>query len=193
LANLVSIAKLACTRDRRTLFHGLDFDVAKGGCVELRGPNGSGKSTLLRCIAGLYVEYEGRIDTAPYAWVGHRPGVGQLLTPRENLAWYARLGDLPKAPDEQVAAALDRLGIASIGDVACAHLSAGQLRRAALARLLIADRPVWLLDEPLTALDAAGVQLVARLVTDHCEAGGAVLAATHAPLGVAGARVLELG
>ena len=171
------------------MFSDLSFSLAAGEIREIRGPNGSGKSTLLRCIAGLYPDFEGGIETQPFAYVGHRPGVSGLLSPLENLRWYAD----SCASAANLQDVLARVGLTRYADVACHRLSAGQLRRAALARLLVCSRPVWLLDEPLTALDTQGMTLIAELIRSHSEGGGGVLAATHASMGVENASLLELG
>jgi heme exporter protein A len=192
--HLLEIEDVACAREGRRLFEHLDLVLREGECVELTGPNGSGKSTLLRCICGLYPDYEGRIDAASIAYLGHRPAVSGLLTPLENLRWFAALGAGPAAtayaPLEGV---LDRVGLGGYEDVRCQYLSAGQQRRVALARLSISRGLLWLLDEPFTALDIAGQALVRRLLARHLEAGGAAICATHQPLQLAGARRLELG
>ncbi|MDP6826764.1 MAG: heme ABC exporter ATP-binding protein CcmA [Pseudomonadales bacterium] len=189
LPNLVSVSNLSCTRDRRLLFRDLAFSLGVGEFKEIRGPNGSGKSTLLRCIAGLFPDYEGGIETAPFVYVGHRAGVSGLLTPLENLEWFARASG-SSGPLEPV---LERVGLVHHQHVACQRLSAGQMRRAGLARLLISTRPLWLLDEPLTALDPEGMALVAELIGEHCASEGGVLAATHSAVGVHGSGLVELG
>lgn len=171
------------------LFAALDVQLLAGDCLELRGPNGSGKSTLLRAIAGLYPDYSGTIEAAESLYVGHRPGVTGLLTAEENLRWYATL----RPGGRSVGAALAEVGMAGYERVPCEHLSAGQLRRVALARLLLCPSPLWLLDEPMTALDGAGQELVRQLIAAQLTAGGAVLCATHQGLAVAGARMLSLG
>ena len=185
---LLRLQEFSCERDGRMLFQGLDLAVGPGECVELRGPNGSGKSTLIRAVAGLYPDYTGSIRSAECLYVGHRPGLAVLLSAEENLRWYAALR--PGGPG--VSAALERVGMAGYERVACQHMSAGQQRRVALARLVLCPAPLWLLGEPLTALDAAGQQLVLDLIEDQRRRGGAALCATHQPLDLAGARVLDL-
>jgi len=189
VAPLLEVADLACERDGRMLFDDLRIRLGAGDCLELRGPNGSGKSTLLRAIAGLYPDYTGTIRAADSLYLGHRPGVSTLLTAEENLRWYSVL----RPGGRTAAGALAAVGMEGYERVPCGQLSAGQLRRVALARLLSCPAPLWLLDEPLTALDAAGQDLVRALVVAHLEAGGAALCATHQGLGLAGAGVLQLG
>jgi heme exporter protein A len=170
------------------LFRDLDLEVAPGELLELTGPNGSGKSTLLRCIAGLFPDFEGEIDAAELAYLGHRPGISELLTPRQNLDWYAGLKGAPA----DVPGMLARVGLSGYEDVRCQRLSAGQQRRVGLARLILEDNPLWLLDEPFTALDAGGQDLVRELLRTHIAAGGGAVCATHQPLELDGTS-LELG
>jgi heme exporter protein A len=186
---LLKISELGCRRDGRELFDHLGFSVAAGDCVELLGPNGSGKSTLLRCVAGLYMDFSGVVESAPSLYWGHKLGVSHLLSAQENLSWYAGI----TGGDHDVGAALGRVGMAGYEDVACRNMSAGQQRRVALARMLLGARELWLLDEPLTALDAEGQGLVRELMSEHLAGGGGVLCATHQPLGVPGTRQISLG
>jgi heme exporter protein A len=199
-ATLLAIHGLACERDGRWLFRDLALAVLAGECIELAGPNGSGKTTLLRIVAGLYPDYSGTVAAAECLYVGHRPGVSAVLTAAENLEWYTALqGRAALAPGEDVLprgeridAALARVGMAGYENVPCRQMSAGQLRRTALARLLLGGAPLWLLDEPMTALDADGQAVVRAILGDHLARGGAALCATHQPLGIAQARRLEL-
>lgn len=193
------VSGLACQRGERLLFEGLDFALRAGEAMALTGPNGVGKTTLLRAILGFLPPLAGQIRleggeaeaaVADHAhWLGHRDGLKAALTVRENLAFAAALlgGGDGLAPE----AAAERLALRPLLDLPVGALSAGQRRRAALARLLAAPRPLWLLDEPTAALDAASQALVAGLIADHAAAGGLVLAATHLPLGLA-ARELRL-
>lgn len=190
---------LAVRRGFRLLFEALDLDLASGDILQLTGANGSGKSTLMRLLAGFTQPDAGRIDWLGLGdeeeasdllhYHGHREGLREALTPAENLAFAAGIlgGDAARIPD-----ALDRLGAASLADLPVQVLSAGQRRRVALARLLVAPRPVWLLDEPLAALDVAGQALVGELLAEHRRAGGMAIVATHQPLGIE-VRSLMLG
>jgi heme exporter protein A len=188
-ALLLDVADLACERDGRVLFDHLRVQLRPGDCLELRGPNGSGKSTLLRAIAGLFPDYTGTIRAAESLYLGHRPGISGLLTAEENLRWYAVLRPGERSPGEALAA----VGMEGYERVACQQLSAGQLRRVALARLLLCPSPLWLLDEPMTALDSDGQDLVRQLVAAHLGGGGAALCATHQGLELGGSGVLHLG
>jgi heme exporter protein A len=185
------LAHLAARRGERELFADLDLTLAPGEAVELRGPNGAGKTTLLLIVAGIVRPAAGTIRLeggdpeirweTEIGYLGHRPAIKPRLTVAENLAFWARLGGaLPAA----VPPALETVGLAPIAWLEAGNLSAGQTRRLALARLLVGERPVWLLDEPTAALDAAGETLVARLIDAHLDAGGSVLIATHHDLGL---------
>lgn len=198
---------LRCLRGERELLAGLTLELQPGTMLQVEGPNGSGKTTLLRALCGLVPLEAGRVtwhgtDIAAalddyhgaLTYIGHVPGVKQDLTPRENLA-SARALAAPAADGLDAAGALARLGLSGPGDTPLRRLSAGQCRRTALARLLVAPTPLWLLDEPFTALDRAGRELVTHLLADHCANGGMAVVATHQPLDDAGIalRHLRLG
>lgn len=176
---LLAAERLSCAAAERVLFDALRLVAAPGDLIEVHGPNGSGKSTLLRCLAGLLAPRRGRVRRhCAIDYLGHKPGVCERLTPVENLRWLARLrGDAPLGDH-----ALRRVDLRGARHEVCAALSAGQVRRAALARLTPGAGRVWLLDEPLTALDAAGEQLLGAMIATHRDAGGAVVCATHRPL-----------
>jgi heme exporter protein A len=192
----IEASDLSVERGGRLIFAGLGLHLAAGEALEVKGPNGAGKSTLLRALAGLLPLARGVIKVTPETevpraelchYVGHLDALKPSLTLVENLAFCAALlggGDIEPA--------LARLGLAGIADLPAGYLSAGQKRRAALARLVAAWRPIWLLDEPLTALDAASQGVVGDLMKEHLTAGGLVIAATHAPLSIA-AREMVLG
>lgn len=170
------------------------FEVAAGQAGVLRGPNGAGKSTLLRALAGLLPISAGdaRLDgvsihadreefASHIAYAGHLDAVKPALSVRENLASWAALYETPLSGVDHALAAFD---LTSIADTASAYCSAGQKRRLGLSRLLVTDRPVWLLDEPTVSLDAASVTLFAEAVSAHCDQGGIALAATHIEIGL---------
>jgi heme exporter protein A len=192
---------LGCIRGERKIFSNLSFSVSNGEALAVVGPNGSGKSSLLRLIAGLVAIASGtlkltggddRLTLAEQTHLlGHRDAIKPSLSVIENVAfWFEFLGgDTGKASP---AAALEAVGLSHLSDLPTAFLSAGQRRRLAIARLVALKRPVWLLDEPTTALDAAGQATIAALMTDHLRAGRIIVAATHQPLGIA-ARELRLG
>ena len=188
MSQVLAIEALTLARGRLTLLEDFDLSIGEGQCVELRGANGTGKSTLLRTVAGLSASAAGRIDVQPHLYVGHTDGLSALLTVEENLQWYASLAGSPVSTD-QVREALGALHVAKLRRRPCSALSAGQRRRAALARLLLIQRPLWLLDEPYTALDDDGAACVDTLIRTHCSSGGAVLAATHADMSVSDSRI----
>lgn len=181
---------LTIRRGFRLLFEGLDLDLLAGEIVQLSGPNGAGKSTLMRILAGFSRADAGTIRwpgapeeaeiTSLFHYHGHREALREALTPWENLAFAA---GLLGGGTEAIRPALEKLGAGALADLPVQVLSAGQRRRVALARLLVAPRPVWLLDEPLAALDLEGQGLVGRLLADHRAQGGMALVATHQPLG----------
>lgn len=186
---------LAVRRGGRTVLAGLSLTAAPGDAVLLLGRNGAGKSTLLRALAGLLRPAAGRVlwegedvadDPAAHGartrLLGHLDAVKPSLTPREDLLFWSGLrGGSPGA-------ALDALGLAPLADLPCRTLSAGQRRRLAIARLTLGGAPLWLLDEPSLGLDAASVSRLGALLAAHRAAGGIVLAATHLPLPLPGAR-----
>jgi len=195
-------AALTCRRGERLVFAGLDFALGPGEALLLTGPNGSGKSSLLRLMAGLLPPAAGTLtwDGAPIAadpeahrarlrFVGHLDAVKPVLSAAENLAFWAGLGGA--APDA-VNQALDRLGLDRLADLPARLLSAGQKRRLALARLLLAPAALWLLDEPTVGLDEAALARFAEALAAHRAAGGRVVAATHTPLALPGAAALAL-
>ncbi|MCZ6855260.1 MAG: heme ABC exporter ATP-binding protein CcmA [Gammaproteobacteria bacterium] len=186
---LLTTTDLSCERDGRMLFSDLHITLSAGECLQVMGPNGSGKSTLLRCVADLFPDYEGSVEAESALYLGHKLGISLLLTAEENLRWYEGLA----GQGSKVGEVLERVGMAGYERVVCQRMSQGQQRRVGLARLLICNASLWLLDEPLTALDEAGTRLVTGLISDHLATGGGALCATHQPLPVPQAQMLELG
>ncbi|HQY29111.1 MAG TPA: cytochrome c biogenesis heme-transporting ATPase CcmA [Burkholderiaceae bacterium] len=185
---------LACAAGYRTLFAELDLRVPASRWMMLTGPNGSGKSTLLRAIAGLARPVAGEIrwrgaprgaDSAAWRadclYQGHAAGWKDSLDARENLALQAALDGL-ELDASAIDAQLARVGLERQARLPFARLSAGQRRRLSLARLSSSARPLWLLDEPGTALDAAGLQTLGAMLDAHLSSGGLALVATHQPL-----------
>ncbi len=190
---------LTCQRGGRIVFSGLSFAIGAGEAVQVTGPNGSGKSSLLRLVAGLVRIESGRLtleggdDEATIGekchYCGHQDAFKGSLTVNENLAfWTEYLG----GGGCDAAVALGQLGIDHLADLPAGYLSAGQRRRLALARLLTVARPIWLLDEPTAALDAASQKVLADIMAGHVAGGGMILAATHGPLGLP-TRELAIG
>ncbi len=193
---------LRVDRGGRAIIRGVDFEMRAGEALLVLGRNGAGKSTLLRALAGFLPLREGEIrlngvaDEAPLAeqahYVGHADGLKAALTALENLEFWARMLNGAAGAGLSPEGALEKVGLARVGDFPVAYLSAGQKRRVALARLFVAPRPIWLLDEPATALDAGSQQTFAEAMAAHRAGGGFIVAATHAPLGLIDARELRL-
>ena len=156
---LLSVNALSCERGGRRLFSPLTLSVLPGDYVELIGANGSGKSTLLRTLAGLHSQFTGEYLSQDVLYQGHRLGLDGLLTPLENLAWFAGL-EGQTLDHEATLNALQRAGVLTKAYSLCSAMSAGQQRRVAMARWLLSARKLWLLDEPLTALDASAQDLL---------------------------------
>lgn len=195
----LSVRDLSCERDGRRLFTGLSFELAAGSALQLEGANGAGKTTLLRTLIGSAGDFDGEIrwngEALPRAlpglrqsllYIGHQAGVRRGLTPLENLAWYG-------AAEADALWALEQVDLFGFEDSPCQQLSAGQNRRVALARLYLPDAaPLWVLDEPLAALDVAGVAGLQARMADHLDRGGSILVTSHQPLGLAQLQRLDL-
>lgn len=191
-------------RGGRRIIEGLSFELGAGEALLLTGRNGSGKTTLIRTIAGYLSLQSGSITLAGEGgelevvssahYVGHLDANKASLTVLENLAfWRAYLAPEASGGDDAIWRALEAFEIDALADIPAGYLSAGQKRRLGLARLLVADRPLWLLDEPTVSLDTQSTALLAGIIGRHVAAGGLVVAATHLPLGLDGARELRLG
>lgn len=179
---LLAVEGLALERGGRELLSDFSLRVHSGELVLIEGENGSGKTSLLRVLAGLSRyghsgDIRHRADSLLY--LGHKPGLKGLLTPRENLGWYCSSQGRDGAAIESALAAVDLVGFE---DVHCHSLSAGQQRRVNLARLYLSPAPLWLLDEPFTAIDRAGVAALVRRLVEQVESGGAVIMTSHQPL-----------
>jgi heme exporter protein A len=194
------VENLRLERGARAIVANLSFTIASGEALLLTGANGAGKSTLLRALAGLFTPSGGKIHLDSLDaestvnenchFVGHHNGLKSSLTASENLAFWSRY--LGGHDPSRVPRALERLQLASLESIPAAYMSAGQKRRLGLARLLVATRPIWLLDEPTVSLDQASAALLGDLVNEHVASGGIAIAATHLPLGLTNARELRL-
>jgi heme exporter protein A len=182
---------LACRRGERLIFGGLDFVLPAGGALVLVGPNGSGKSSLLRLLAGLTPPETGvlawsgtdiRDDMAAHRarlhFIGHSDALKPVLSAMETLAFWSKM----RGTSGDIAGALAQFGLANAADLPCRYLSAGQRRRLALARLIAAPAPLWLLDEPLTSLDTEAAAQLLTAIAAHRTGGGRVVLSTHAPI-----------
>lgn len=190
---------LRCERGGREVFAGVSFGVGSGEALTVTGPNGSGKSSLLRLLVGL-VRLEGGtlsleggdpdLTIAEQAhYLGHLDPVKPSLTVRENLAVWTGFLCGGTSPD----AALARMDLEELANLPAGYLSAGQRRRLSIARLVAVSRPIWLLDEPTAPLDMRGQEDFTGVMREHLIGGGLIIAATHGPLGIEGARELRLG
>jgi heme exporter protein A len=195
---------LSATRGEDLIFQDISFEIGSGEALVVKGPNGSGKSTLLRVLAGLLPAEAGTATLLAAAhpverlgeachYLGHRNAMKRELTVDENLAfWKDFFGDFPGGAGVDVDEAVESVGLGGIAHLPFGYLSAGQQRRMAMAKLLVAWRPVWILDEPTAALDVAAETMFAGLVMAHLGRGGIAIAATHQPLGLEGVKELRM-
>lgn len=192
---------LAAERGGEPVFSGVSFNLGEGDGLVITGANGSGKSTLLRVVAGLLTPAAGVIrldgsdeETVPVAdachYLGHANAMKTALSVEENLHFWQEFCGDPHLPVDE---ALAMVGLPQVGSLPFGYLSTGQKRRIAIARLLVAYRPLWLLDEPTAGLDAGSERQFTALMRAHLEDGGLIIAATHIPLGLDGVERLHLG
>lgn len=186
----LNVTGLSVARGGIPVLEGLDFTLHAGEALILRGPNGVGKTTVLRTVAGLQPPLAGTVglEREAMAYAGHADGIKTTLTVRENLEFWAEI-----FATGRIDAALAAFDLVGLSDRAAGALSAGQKRRLGLARMVVTGRPVWVLDEPTVSLDASAVALFAAAVRTHLAGGGMALMATHIDLGLAEARMLDLG
>jgi heme exporter protein A len=203
-APILEVVDLACERGEHRLFSGLSFTLTPGELMQVLGPNGSGKTTLLRTLCGFVQPVQGSVRWggqdigewdddfhAAMCYLGHHNAIKDELSALENLQMSAGLAGYTVS-DEQATMALRRMGLQRREHLPVRVLSQGQRRRVALARLLIGDAPLWILDEPLTALDVGAVGLMQELIGEHLSKGGMTIFTTHQPLQVAGVETRPL-
>lgn len=201
---MLEVSNLACSRGDHRLFSGLSFALHPGQIMQIKGTNGSGKTSLLRTLCGFIIPDEGKIswggedvrelDEAYFAqmmYLGHHNAIKDELSGLENLCISAGLSGVELSEKEAVAA-LRRMGLKGRERLPTKVLSQGQRRRVALARMLVSDARLWILDEPLTALDVGAVALIQELLSEHLAGQGMVIFTTHQPLDVAGVEMRSL-
>ena len=189
---MLEVSHLKVTRGENTLFDALSFIISPGELVQIEGRNGTGKTTLLRLLIGL-----GQYDSGSIQWkgatirsnreafhqellyIGHQTGIKPELTAFENLLFFCSVQQTAKLETQEIYDALFKVGLVGREDIPVAKLSAGQQRRAALARLWVSNQMLWILDEPLTAIDKQGMQILESLFIDHTSKGGIVVLTTH--------------
>lgn len=177
---------LACQRGERLLFRGLALELAAGQALQVKGANGIGKSSLIRILAGLLRPLVGEVERkGSVGLLDERPALDPGLPLGKSLDFWQRLDGLGDAE-------LAQLGLSGLLEVPVRYLSTGQKKRAALARLLGQEAPIWLLDEPLNGLDTRGVALVEGLIAQHCAGGGIALVASHQPIALPGGAAIDL-
>ncbi len=202
---LFSVRALSCARADRVLFGGVSFELHAGEALHIQGPNGHGKTTLLRALCGLGQPVRGDIRWrgerisdlgddfyAVLAYLGHLNGLRDELTAAENVWTYARMHGGADCDTKTVRSALGRVGLAGAAERPARHMSQGQKRRLALACLVAVDRPLWLLDEPFTALDVASVGTLIGLIEEHLRDGGIALIISHQAFDLPGIRAFDL-
>jgi len=201
---MLEVNNLECIRGDRSLFSELEFSLDAGELLHLQGHNGSGKTTLLRTLCGLIAPSEGVVSwngknirrqreefAAEMLFLGHLNGIKADLTAVENLRILCQLDGLGSS-EEELWQVLEKMGLYGHEDLPVRVLSQGQKRRVSLARLLLSKSPLWLLDEPFTALDKAAVDFLQTVIADHIKQGGLVILTTHQEVALTTGEVKQL-
>lgn len=202
--NQLSLNHIACERGENRLFEGCSFTLKSGDWVQIEGHNGIGKTSLLRILAGLALPAEGEVlwngqkiqkcreeYYTELLYLGHHAGIKPELTPWENLRFYQKVQGLP-LEDEALWHALEKVSLVGREDLPCSHLSAGQQRRVALAKLWLTKQQLWILDEPFTAIDKKGVADLITHIEQHCQNGGIVIFTSHQAVENANVKIISL-
>ena len=191
---MLQVKNLSCERANRVLFRNLSFELNRGDALRILGLNGSGKTTLLRILAGLYQEFEGDVKWGREQYplyIGHRRGLKALMSARENLLWSAAING-QGAKLAEVDEALRQVSMGSYLDIACGSMSEGQCGRVNLARLVLLNNPVWILDEPFNAIDSDGIQWLLERIKKHLFFGGILVLSSHMEVPLNNLEELEL-
>ena len=202
---MLEVINLECVRGDRCLFSELSFDLSAGELLHLHGHNGSGKTTLLRTICGLITPTDGEVRwqggnvrrlrdefARELVYIGHKNAIKADLTGTENLRIACQLAGVP-VTEKQAWDALEKMGLRGHEDLPVRVLSQGQKKRVALARLLLSKSPLWILDEPFTALDKAAVSYLQTVIQEHVDGGGMVMLTTHQEVALTRGQVKQLG
>lgn len=191
---MLQVKNLSCERANRVLFRNLSFELNRGDALRIFGLNGSGKTTLLRILAGLYQEFEGDVKWGREQYplyIGHRRGLKALMSARENLLWSAAINGQGVRLSE-VDEALRQVSMGSYLDIACGSMSEGQCGRVNLARLVLLNNPIWILDEPFNAIDSDGIQWLLERIKKHLFSGGILVLSSHMEVPLNNLEELEL-
>ena len=191
---MLRVKNLSCERANRVLFRNLSFELNRGDALRILGLNGSGKTTLLRILAGLYQEFEGDVKWGREQYplyIGHRRGLKALMSARENLLWSAAING-QGARLAEVDEALRQVSMGSYLDIACGSMSEGQCGRVNLARLVLLNNPIWILDEPFNAIDSDGIQWLLERIKKHLFSGGILVLSSHMEVPLSNLEELEL-